>query len=210
METRRSPLPPGVSAILWLDAVLVVAAILALAGMRPGLGSGASAWSWLALGGSILTAGLASLSAFELAVPGARRAWLWVPVPMLVLWTAASGLGCLNLPHGADAWGDSLAEAGQCLGFLLAISAPLLALILFMLLRSAPQVSGRALAMGALAAAAAASAVLVLVHPHDVALLDLGAHAIALAVVLGVSAAVARLRRVVCESAPLGRQADPA
>jgi hypothetical protein len=194
MDTRRRPLPPGVRAILWLDGVLLVAAVLALAGMKPALGHGASAWTWMALGGAILTAGLAALSAFELATARAGRAWLWVPVPTFALWTAASGLGCLSLPIDADVWGDSLPEARQCLGFLLAVSAPLLGLMLFMLWRAAPQVRGRALAMGALASAAAASALLALVHPHDAALLDLGAHAIALAVVLGISGGVARFR----------------
>ena len=50
------------------------------------------------------------------------------------------------------------------------------------------------LAMGALASAAAAATLLALVHPHDMSLLDLGAHAVALAVVLGLSALAARLR----------------
>jgi hypothetical protein len=190
MDTRQ--LPPGVRAILWLDGVLVVAAALALAGMKPALDAGATAWTWIALGGAILTAGLAALSAFELTTPGASRAWLWVPVPTFALWAAASGLGCLSLPADTEVWGDTLAEARKCLGFLLAISAPLLALILFMLWRAAPAVRGRALAMGALASAAAASAMLALVHPHDAALLDLGAHAVALAVVLAISAGAAR------------------
>lgn len=193
-ETRaaKAPLPPGVRAILWLDGVLLLAAALALAGMSPALGKGDSAWTWIALGGSILTAGLAALSAFELSNPGASRAWLWLPVPVLLLWVGASGLGCLTLPQGTDVWGDTMAEAGECLGFLLAVSAPLLALILFMLWRSAPVVRGRALAMGALASAAAGSSLLVLVHPHDTAVLDLAAHGIALAVVLAISAAAAR------------------
>jgi hypothetical protein len=193
-ETRpaKAPLPPGVRAILWLDGVLLLAAALALAGMSPALGKGASAWTWIALGGSILTAGLAALSAFELSNPGASRAWLWLPVPVLLLWLGASGLGCLNLPQGTDVWGDKVAEAGKCLGFLLAVSAPLLALMLLMLWRSAPVVRGGALAMGALASAAAASSLLVLVHPHDTAVLDLAAHGIALAVVLAISAAAAR------------------
>src|SRR5688572_22113397 len=126
-----------VRAILWLDGVLLVAAALALAGMPPAIERGASAWTWLALAGSTLTAATAALSAFELAAGQRRRAWLWLPLPSLLLWIGASGLGCFAPADGADLWGDTLGEAGQCLKFLLAISAPLLALIVFMLRRSA-------------------------------------------------------------------------
>jgi Negative regulator of sigma F len=194
MHRGRQPLPPLVRAILWLDGVLVVAALLALGGMPPALAN-ASTWSWIALGGSTLTAALAALSAFELSVPGRRSyAWMLLPAPALVLWLAGSGMGCLAGPGGTDAWGDTVAEAGRCLGFLLMISAPLLTLILVMLWRASPRVPGRMLAMAALASAGAAASLLAFVHPHDAGLLDLGAHALAIAVVLGVSGIVARFR----------------
>jgi hypothetical protein len=194
MDNRRPPLPPGVRAILWLDGVLLVAAALALAGMSPALGHGASAWTWMALGGAILTAGLAALSAFELTRPDARRAWFWLPVPAFALWIGASGVGCLSLPQGVDLMGDTPAEAAQCLGFLLGVSAPLLALILFMLWRTPRPLRGRAAAMGALASAGAAGALLTVFHPHDPALLDLAGHATAIALVLAISAGAARFR----------------
>jgi hypothetical protein len=37
-------------------------------------------------------------------------------VPAFLLWIGASGAGCLALPAGADVWGDTLGEAGQCPG----------------------------------------------------------------------------------------------
>jgi hypothetical protein len=112
-----------------------------------------------------------------------------------MLWIGASGLGCLALPGGTAAWGDTLAEAGECLAFLLKISAPLLALMLFMLWRAAPLMPWGAVVMGAIASSGAAAGLLALVHPHDAALLDLGAHAIAIAVVLAAGAVVAHLVR---------------
>ena len=180
-----------VRTILWLDGVLLVAAALALGGMPPALEPGASVWTWIALAGSTLTAASAALSAFELSAPGRSRAWTWLPVPALLLWIGASGLGCFA---AADRWGDTLAEAGQCLKFLLAISAPLLALMVFMLWRVSPSLPWRVLALGGLASAGAAASLLALVHPHDATLLDLGAHAIAVAIILGASATAARLR----------------
>ena len=188
---RRAPLPPAVRAILWLDGVLLVAAALALFGLPPGLGRGASAWTWIALAGSTLTAASAALAAFELSERGRSRAWRWLPAPALILWIGASGAGCFG---AADAWGATVAETGQCFKFVLAISAPLLALMVFMLWRVAPRLPARVMAVGGLASASAASSLLVLVHPHSPTLLDLGAHAIAVAIVVGASAVVARQR----------------
>lgn len=182
---ERRPWSPAARAFLWLDVVLLAAAALALV-VSQGLGYGASAWIWIALAGSTLTALLAAFAAFEMTVPGRSRAWTWLPAPAVAVWIVASGIGCLALPGGADVWGDTVAEAGQCLGFLLMISLPLLALMLLMLWRSAPRVTPGVLAMGAIASAGAAASLLALVHPHDVTLLDLGAHAVASAIVLGI------------------------
>jgi len=189
---RRLPFPPAVHAILWLDGVLLVAGVLALAGKPPALGHADSWWTWIALGGSVLTAACAAVSAFELSEPGARREWLWLPLPALALWIGASGLGCVAAEGDPRAWGDSVAEAGQCLKFLLAVAAPLLALFVYMLRRSALRLPRRAMALGGLAAAGAAASLLRLVHPHDAALLDLGAHVLAVAIVLGATATVTR------------------
>src|SRR5262245_22693160 len=156
---------PAVRAILWIDAVVLAALALAAAGKPPVLAHIQGVWTWTASAGSILTAVLAALSAFELTAPGRSRIWGWLPVPGLVLWIAASGLGCLALPTGAEVWGDTLAEAGQCLRFLLFISAPLLALMLFMLWRAAPLMPWSAVAMGTIASAGAAATLLSLIHP---------------------------------------------
>ena len=189
------PWPPAVHAILWLDGVLVVAALLALFGMPPALAqlsSGdASAWTWFAFVGAALTAVSAALSAFELGTPGNGHGWMVLPAPALVLWIAGSAMGGVG---GQQVWGETLAEAGRCLGFLLMVAAPLMGLIFFMLWRAAARLPGRMLAMGALASVGAAASLLSLVHPHDLSLLDLGAHAVAVAVVLAVGAVAARLR----------------
>lgn len=184
-----------VRAILWLDAVVLAALALAAAGKPSALVHDQSVWTWAASAGSTLTAVLAALSAFELTAPGRSRLWSWLPLPGFVLWIGANGLGCLALPNSSDVWGDTLAEAGECLRFLLLVSAPLLALMLFLLWRVAPLMPWRAATMGAVASAGAGATLLALVHPHDVALLDLGAHAISLAAVLTAAAAVWQLGR---------------
>lgn len=203
-QPRGQVWPRAVYAMLWLDAVLLVAAALALADMTPALahwtGESVSVWTLLAFAGSALTAVAAALSAFELSAPGRSSAWMLLPAPALVVWIAGSGMGCLAVPGGAELWGDTANEAGRCLAFLLMISAPLLALILFLLWRAAPRMPWRSLALGAVAAAGAAASLLAFVHPHDAGLLDLGAHAVAIAVVLGVSAVAGRFRLVDLDS----------
>jgi hypothetical protein len=186
--------PPALHAILWLDAVLLVAAGLAFGGKPLALEHGADLWTWLAFTGSTLTAVLAALSAFHLSLPSGNQVWAQLPAPAFVLWVAAS-VGCLAMPAGADAWGDTLRGAGECLGFLLTTGLPLLALMVFMLWRAAPDAPPRVLWMGALASAGAAASLLTLVHPHAASLLDLCAHATAIVVVLGIGAAAAILRR---------------
>ena len=208
MRFRLVDFPPALRAVLWMDAVLLVGAGLAFAGRPPALAPAAELWSWLALAGSALTALLAALAAFHLCAPkGNREVWGLLPVPAIVLWAAASGLGYLTMSAGAPPKGETLAEVLECLAFLLGIGLPLLALILFMLWRAAPLAPHRALVMGALASGAAAASLLTLVHPHAAGVLDLCAHAGALALVLGIGAAVSRLKVRTPAAAALGREA---
>jgi hypothetical protein len=191
----RPPWPPALRAVLWMDAVLLAAVALALAGKPPALaGAVEDVWTLLALAGSLLTAVLAALSAFHLCAPSSHQTWSLLPVPAIVLWALASGLGYLTAPAGVDLWGATLAQALECLRFLLGAGLPLLALIVFMLWRAAPLLPRRVLVMGAVASAGAAASLLALVHPHASSLADVCAHAAALAVILGIGVAVQRLR----------------
>jgi hypothetical protein len=193
MDSRR-PWPPSVRAILWMDAVLLVGVALALAGKPPALGHATGVWTWLALGGSVLTAVFAAVAAFHLSALPQQQIWTMLPVPAMVLWAAATLLGYLTLPADAQPWGDALAAAGECLGFLLAVGLPILALIVFMLWLAAPAAPRQVLAMGALASAGAAASLLTLVHPHDSAFADLCAHGTAFAVMLGIGAAISGMK----------------
>jgi len=187
--------PPAVRAILWMDAVLLIGVALAFVGKPPSLGHETDVWTWLALAGSVLTAALAALAAFHLSAGDENPVWTMLPVPAIVLWAAASALGYLTLPADADPWGQTLAEAGECLAFLLKSGLPLLALIVFMLWRAAPVAPRRVLAMGALASAGAAASLLTLVHPHASAFADICAHLAAIVVLLGIGAAFGRAIR---------------
>jgi hypothetical protein len=138
----------------------------------------------LAAVGSLLTAVLAAVAAFQLSFPDRSAKWALLPVPAVVLWVGASGLGCLRtwlVPGTHDA---SLTEAETCLFFILGLSVPLSVLLLAMLRRAYslwPRLTG---ALGGLAVAGASATILNLFHPYDAAATDLVVHAAAVAIVI--------------------------
>ena len=92
---RRLP-SPGRRTLIWSGAVLTVGLLLVpmsdVSGLRARLAVPDLHWAAL---GAILTAIAAALAAFQSSVPGRSAAWSWLPLPPLVLWLGASGLGCL-------------------------------------------------------------------------------------------------------------------
>jgi len=181
--------PPWVRATAWLLAVAASAAVLVrlyahldsilprMAAPRVAIESAATA----------LTAIAAIMAAFQLSMPDRSPRWAWRPVPALLVWLAASGLGCLHngvsLP---DAHGF-MGESPHCFAFITIISIPL-ALGLFAMLRRARPINPLPVAViGALGVAATAAFVLQFFHPFDVTLIDLSFHlaAVGLVVLLG-------------------------
>src|SRR6185295_4093671 len=90
------PLPPASKrAVIWLGFVVVAGLVLSLIAdlsafmnrlvMSPDM--------WLAMLGSALTAVLAAIAAFKLSLPDSPRIWAVLPLPAVLLWVFASGLG---------------------------------------------------------------------------------------------------------------------
>ena len=170
--------PPGLRALAWLAVVGASAAGLAaisdLEAVRDRLVAGPD--MWLALAGSVLTAVLAAVAAFQLSLPDRRPAWALLPLPAAVLWLAASGLGCLRSWTLPGVHPASPSDTMDCLAFILGLSVPLSALLVLMLRRAATLQPGLTAAMAGLASAAAAAALLTLVHPFDASAVDLAVH----------------------------------
>jgi hypothetical protein len=188
---RRVP-PPFLRAFVWLAVVAALAIGLAcFANMNAVWQRIAAAPDmWLAVAGSVMTAVLAAISAFELSLPDASRRWALLPLPAAVLWIAASGFGCLRIwlvpgTHVAD-----FGEARDCLIFIVALSVPLSVLMLAMLRRAFPLYPGLTATVAGLAVAAAAASLLNLFHPYDAAATDLTVHAAAVALVIGANRAL--------------------
>ena len=159
---------------MWADLAQVGQRVLAAADLR---------WS---VAGSVLTAIFAAIAAFQTSVPDRRAAWALLPVPALVLWFAASGLGCVRewAVTAAGTHVPSFGEARKCLVFILGMSLPLCAVLAAMLRRGYPLHPGRTAALAGLAAAAASASLLTLFHPYDASALDLAIHAAAVSVVI--------------------------
>jgi hypothetical protein len=185
---------PVVRALGWLAIVVALAAaLMAFANMHEVMGRMEEAADLrYAAAGSMLTAIVAAMAAFELSVPGRSAWWMAAPIPPGLLWFAASGWGCLRDWDWPGLHPATMHDAMGCVTFVTLVSVPLSALLFWMLRRACPLWPGRVAAMAGLAAAAASASLLTLFHPHDASAVDLIMHVLAVLVVVGVSRAAAR------------------
>ncbi|HXE76713.1 MAG TPA: NrsF family protein [Rhodanobacter sp.] len=188
----RRLLPPWLRTVGWLLLVMAIAVALLMhygdAGMLRRLG-GAPDLAWAALG-AVITAISAAWVAFSLGVPGWRASWAWVPLPGALLWIGASGLGCLRTWLAPNTSIATLHQSADCLVFIISFSVPLSLLLILMLRRACPLRPVLTAVMIGLASAAASASLLEICHAYDSAATDLLTHALAVAVVVGVNAAM--------------------
>ncbi len=148
---------------------------------------------WMSVAGSVATAILAALAAFELSVPGRSPRWALLPLPPLTLWCWASGLGCLRTwGLSADTETHVAAEAGHCFTHILMMSVPLMAVMMVMVRRACPLRPHLTALVAGLAIAAASASLLNLDHPFDASASDLLVHLFAVALVIAINQLVAR------------------
>ena len=184
--------PPWLRTLGWLLAVAALAAVLL---MHYGSAHMLQRWSGapdLAVAGlgALLTAISAAWAAFALGVPGRRGAWAWLPLPAVLLWLGASGLGCLRGWVAPGTHVASVHETGDCLLFIVSFSVPLSALLIVLLRRACPLRPVRTAVLVGLASAAASASLLEICHAFDAAATDLLMHAIAVALVVAANAAM--------------------
>jgi hypothetical protein len=177
VPVRRLP-PPWLRTLGWLAVVAVLAVALL---WRYGTGIAMERWQaspdmgW-ATAGAVLTAICA--------------AWAWLPLPGALLWIGASGLGCLRtwLAPGTEVAG--VQQSADCLIFIIAFSIPLSALLIVLLRRACPLRPVLTAVLIGLASAAASASLLEICHAFDSAATDLLTHALAVAAVVAVNAAM--------------------
>jgi hypothetical protein len=187
--------PPALRAALWLAAVAAVlaAAILLFADLDVFVARAARLKLAVELGCTLLTGILAVVAAFELSLPDRSRAWALLPLPSLALWISCSGYSCWRnlLTHGPEGWG--IGDSGNCFRFILGVSIPLALSLVPLLRRAAPLAPVRVAALGGLGVAAIAAFALQFFHPFDVTFMDLGIHAVAVALVVGTLSVMERI-----------------
>jgi len=186
---RRLP-PAWLRTLGWLLVVAVIAAgLLMHYGARPMMQRWSAAPDIAIAGmGAVITAISAAWAAFTLGVPGRSWRWVWLPLPSLLLWVGASGLGCMRDWLGPTAHIAKFNEASDCLIFIISLSVPLSALLIWSLRRACPLRPVLAAIMIGLASAAASAALLEICHAFAVAATDLLTHAMAVAIVVLVNA----------------------
>ncbi|WP_430388507.1 NrsF family protein [Dyella sp. 20L07] len=188
---RRLP-PPWLRTLLWLLAVAAIAAWLL---MHYGITDMIRRWTGepdLALAGigAAITAICAAWAAFSLGVPGRSSRWAWLPLPGALLWIGASGMGCMREWIAPATHVASLHEASDCLLFIVSFSVPLSALLIWLLRRACPLRPVLTAVLIGLASASASAALLEICHAFDAAATDLTMHALAVAIVIALNAAM--------------------
>lgn len=188
----RRLLPPWLRTVGWLLAVVAIGLGLL---MHYGIGGMLRRWdatpdlAWAGIG-AVITTISAAWAAFALGVPGQRATWAWLPLPGALLWIGASGLGCLRdwVAPGTEVAGAH--QSADCLVFIISFSIPLSALLIVLLRRACPLRPTLTAVLIGLASAAGSASLLEICHAFDAAATDLVTHALAVAVVVAVNAAM--------------------
>jgi hypothetical protein len=161
--------PPVMRAACWLLLATAVLTLLAVnQGIRPDLAQRLREPAFaIGMVASLLTGGLAAISAFLVSLPDRSRLWLLLPFPALILWLSNIGYQCLVqwIDIGPD--GISLGEAARCFATLVLTSLPLSLAMLVMLRCAAPLRPTTVTLMGSLAVAAITATALSLFHTID-------------------------------------------
>jgi hypothetical protein len=178
--------PPSLRVLTWLTTLGAVGLALAMVSDVAALMHRlmAAPDMWLAAMGSMLTTVFAAMAAFELSLPDRKAAWALLPLPALLLWIGASGMGCLRTWSPADADPMPLDQPAHCLIYILGMSLPLSLILILMLRRGFSLRPNLTAIIGGLACASAAATLLNLIHPYDATATDLAVHAFAIIIVI--------------------------
>ncbi|MFZ0237393.1 MAG: NrsF family protein [Xanthobacteraceae bacterium] len=114
----------------------------------------------------------------------AHAAWALLPLPALLPWIGASGMGCLRTWSISETDPMPPDQPQHCLIYILGISLLLSPILILMLRRGFSLRPNLTAIIGGLACASAAATLLNLIHPYDAAATDLAIHAIAVIIVI--------------------------
>ena len=127
---------------------------------------------------------LAAIAAHVTSIPGRSPRWAALPVPTLLLWIGASAAGCLRRAPIVAALPEAPMHPMLCFYFIVLAAAPLAALLIMQVTHAYPLRPLLTATLAGLASAAAAASLLILIHPFDANARDLGAHFLAVGLVV--------------------------
>ena len=183
---------PMVRAAFWLCAATLGASVsvYALADLPTFMARARDPRQFIELAATLATGILAVIAAFEVSLPDRGRGWALLPMPALAVWLATTGVGC------AEAWfagvRADMSESAECFVILVGTSVPLGLVLSWMLLRAKPLAPAPVAAMGGLGVAGVAAFLLQFFHPFDVTVMDFAVHAVAVGLVVAISAVSGR------------------
>ncbi len=185
--------PPGMRAASWLCVIGVLALILVLGFADMPVFAHRASQPMMAseLAGTLLTGILAVWASFELSLPDRSFAWVFLPLPSLVLWIGCGSYSCWRqwLVRGPE--GYALGESPVCFAWIVGFGAPLAISLFILLRRSRPLSPAPVAAMSGLGVASIAAFLLQFFHPFDVTFIDLGFHLAAVGAVILLARAAA-------------------
>jgi hypothetical protein len=136
----------------------------------------------LRLAGSLATAALAGLAAFNLSLPDRSDLWLALPVPTLLLWLSTLGYGCVAGWVELQPEIVTPARGLACLFMVFATSVPV-SLLTFGMLRHARWFRpGKTLAAATIAVTALAASFVALLHALEATILTIAWNVVAVVV----------------------------
>jgi len=178
------PLPsPTWQALLWLGfAVTAITVAVLFEGLRRDIAMRMlmphEVAQWLA---SVATGVTAAVAAAMLARPDRASAWVWLPLPFLILWVGSLGWGCLEDLVRLGARAMEPETSWSCIRFTIGLGTPLAVALVLLLRHAGPVRPGPVLGHAGLASAALCSAGLSLFHHLDASLEVLIWHGLAIA-----------------------------
>ena len=191
--------PPLLRAASFLAVVLAVMGGLAItggeaAGTLAQLSETAFALDLL---GALVAGVCAVVAAVMMSIPGRSEAWVYLPLPGVVLWLIGGGLECYQFVDAHGLGARSLLASRDCFVFIIGAGLPT-AGAAYLLLRQTVSIHVvPVMALAGLGAAMLAAVLLQFVHVHGANPVDFATHVVAIAMLMLVTMAVGRygLRR---------------
>lgn len=135
------------------------------------------------LAGAVIAGVAAIVAAAMMSIPGRAAAWIYLPLPGVLLWLAGGGVECYReMAAGFEA--RSLFASSDCFWFIVTAGLPVAGAAYLLLRRAVPIHLVPVTALAGLGAALLAAALLQFMHAHGTNPIDFVTHVVAVGAVV--------------------------